>query len=250
MPHLTSTATGTAGTDRSGVGFGVPGYAHPLVAPAEWDGLTRPGTPLHWVVLNVDNGPGDRPDPRCLDASGRLRNAGVRVLGHLDTAYGARPFDDVVSDAQRYLDWYQADGFLLDRCPADRSALPEIRRTIGSLRALRDGAHIVLGHGTHPYPGYAENADQLVTFSGPWSDYRWSQVAEWTADYPPERFCHFVHGVPRGHLEEALRVARWQGASTIYFTDRSDHGGRVDPWETMPGYWDEIVSRIGTGVSE
>lgn len=45
MPHLTSTATGTAGTDRSGVGFGVPGYAHPLVAPVEWDGLTRPGTP-------------------------------------------------------------------------------------------------------------------------------------------------------------------------------------------------------------
>ncbi len=54
----------------------------------------------------------------------------------------------------------------------------------------------------------------------------------------------------RGHLEEALRIARWQGAATIWFTDRTDRGGRVDPWETMPGYWDEIVSRIGTGVSE
>lgn len=193
-----------------------------------------PRHPLHWVVLNVDNGPGDRPDPRCLEASGRLRNAGVRVLGHLDTAYGARPFGEVLADARRYLDWYQADGFLLDRCPAERSALPEIRRTIGSLRALRDGAHIVLGHGTHPYPGYAENADQLVTFSGPWSEYRWSQVAEWTADYPPERFCHFVHGVPRGHLDEALRVARWQGASTIYFTDRTDHGGGSTPGRRCP----------------
>ncbi len=89
-----------------------------------------------------------------------------------------------------------------------------------------------------------------MTFCGPWSDYRWSQVAEWTADYPPDRFCHFVHGVPRGHLEEALRIARWQGASTIYFTDRTDRGGRADPWETMPGYWDDIVSRVGTGVSE
>jgi hypothetical protein len=90
----------------------------------------------------------------------------------------------------------------------------------------------------------------LVTFSGPWSDYRWSQVAEWTAEYPPERFCHFVHGMPRGHLDEALRIARWQGASTIYFTDRTDRGGTADPWESLPGYWDEIVSRIGTGVSE
>ncbi|MES5816861.1 spherulation-specific family 4 protein [Streptomyces sp. RG80] len=249
MPHLTSTKTSAPGIELH-PGFGIPGFAHPLVAPAEWAELTRPGTPVHWVVLNVADGPGSRPDPHCLEAAGRLRNAGVRVLGHIDATYGARGHGEMVSDAQRYIDWYKADGFLLDRCPTERTALPEIRRTVAALRAIHDHAHVVLGHGTHPYPGYAESADQLVTFSGPWSDYRWSQVAEWTADYPPDRFCHFVHGVPRGHLDEALRIARWQGASTIWFTDRTDGGGRADPWETMPGYWDEIVSRIGTGVSE
>jgi hypothetical protein len=207
--------------------------------------------PVHWTALDVTgHGPGARPDPHCGEAAGRLRRAGVRLLGRLDLTYGARAFAEVISDAHRYLDWYQVDGFLLDRCPADRVDLPEIRRTATTLRALWDGAHLVLGHGTHPYPGYAELADQLVTFSGSWSDYRWSQVAEWTADHPPERFCHFVHGVPRVHLEEALRIARWQGASTICFTDRTDRGGRSDPWETLPGYWDEIVSRVGTGVSE
>ncbi|MFD8421183.1 spherulation-specific family 4 protein [Streptomyces sp. NPDC059466] len=249
MPHLTSATAGTANTNLR-TGFGIPGYAHPLVAPEEWGGLTRPGTPLHWVVLNVAEGPGIRPDPHCLEAVGRLRHAGVRVLGHLDLTYGARAVGEVVSDARRYLDWYRVGGFLLHRCPTERAALPEVRRAVTALRGLLDDPHIVLGHGTHPYPGYAENADQLVTFSGSWSDYRWSQVAEWTADYAPERFCHFVHGVPRGHLDEALRIARWQGASTIYFTDRTDRGGRTDPWETMPGYWDDIVSRIGTGVSE
>jgi hypothetical protein len=249
MPYLTSTKAGTASTGVR-TGLGIPGYAHPLVAPTEWGELARTGTPVHWVVLNVSSGPGTRPDPHCLEAVGRLRNAGVRVLGHLDATHGARPFGELISDAQRHLDWYRVDGFLLDRCPTESVALPEVRRTVTTLRAVRDDAHIVLGHGTHPYPGYAENADQLVTFSGAWTDYRWSQVAEWTADYPPERFCHLVHGVPRGHLDEALRIARWQGASTIWFTDRTDRGGRTDPWETMPGYWDEIVSRIGTGVSE
>ncbi|MFD5700331.1 spherulation-specific family 4 protein [Streptomyces lasiicapitis] len=253
MPHLSSTATGVAQTDVR-VGFGVPGFAHPLLAPTEWTELTRPGTPLHWVVLNVDNGPGDRPDPHCLDAAGRLRNAGVRVLGHLDVTYGARGFGELVSDAHRYLDWYLVDGFFLGRCPTERAALPEVARTVTTLRALlRDGpddGHVVFGHGTHPYPGYADAADQLVTFAGPWSAYRWSQVAEWTADHPPERFCHLVHGMPRGHLDEALRVARWQGASTIYFTDRTEAGRAADPWEALPGYWDEIVSRVGPGVSE
>ncbi|MFF3490709.1 spherulation-specific family 4 protein [Streptomyces sp. NPDC002795] len=249
MPYLIPAATGLSSTDVR-LGFGIPGFAHPLVAPAEWAELTRPATPLHWVVLNVANGPGSRPDQHCLEVAGRLRRAGVRVLGHLDLTYGARAFGELVSDAHRFLDWYQVDGFYLDRCPTERAALPEVRRATTTLRALVDDAHIVFNHGAHPYPGYAENADQLVTFSGPWSDYRWSQVAEWTADYPHERFCHFVHGMPLGHLEEALRIARWQGAGTIYFTDHTDRGGSTDPWETMPGYWDEIVSRIGRGVSE
>ncbi|MFF6916196.1 spherulation-specific family 4 protein [Streptomyces sp. NPDC012466] len=249
MPHLTSTRRRTSGTElRPGVG--VPGYAHPLLAPTEWGELTRPGTPLHWVVLNVADGPGARPDPHCLEAAGRLRNAGVRVLGHLDIRYGTRNFGELISDAHRFVDWYQVDGFLLERCPADHAGLPEIRRTVATLRVIRDTAHIVLGHGIHPHPGYVELADQLVTFSGPWSDYRWSQVAEWTVDHSPGRFCHFVHGVPRPHLAEALRIARWQGAGTVWITDHTDQGGHTDPWEAMPGYWDEFVSRIGTGVSE
>ncbi|MFE9446917.1 spherulation-specific family 4 protein [Streptomyces sp. NPDC006739] len=249
MPHLTRAKAGFASTGVR-TALGVPGYAHPLLAPTEWAALTRPGTPLDWVVLDVAAGPGSRPDPHCLQAAGRLAAAGVRVLGRLDTAHDARPVGDLLSDARRYLDWYHVGGFLLDRCPTERTALPAVRRTIGALRAISEGAHLVLGHDTHPHPGYAENADQLVTFRGSWSDYRWSQVAEWTADYPPDRFCHFVHGVPRGHLDEALRIARWQGAATIYFTDRTDRCGRTDPWETMPGYWDELVSRVGTGVSE
>jgi hypothetical protein len=254
MPYVTPTAVGTASTDVR-TGFGVPGLAHPLLAPAEWHELARPGTPLHWVVLDVATGPGAHPDPHCLEAAGRLTNAGVRVLGHLDVTNGTRDLAGLVSDAHRYLDWYRVAGFYLDRCPSTRAALPGIRRAVTVLRTLAgDGAHIVLGHGRHPDPGYAGCGDQLVTFRGRWSDYRWSQTPEWIADHPPERFCHFVHGLPRPHLDEALRIARWQGAATIYFTDRTGRGDRTDPWtdpwETMPGYWDDLVSRLGPGVSE
>ncbi|MGP3982659.1 spherulation-specific family 4 protein [Streptomyces sp. KR80] len=251
MSHLIFTGprpATVAGASR--LGFGVPGYAHPLVAPAEWAELTRPETPLHWAVLNVSRGPGVQPDPHCLEAAGRLTNAEVRVLGHLDLRHGTRPFGELISDAHHFLDWYKVDGFYLDRCPGERPGLAEVRRTTTTLRALLEEAYVVFGHGAHPCPEYAEIADQLVTFSGPWSEYRWSQVAEWTAEYSPQRFCHLVHGVPRTHLEEAIRIARWQGAGTIYFTDRTDQGGACDPWEALPGYWDEIVSRVGPGVSE
>ena len=276
MPHLTSTGAAPLTGAAEQLGFGVPGYAHPLLASAEWARLSRPGTPLHWAVLNIGNGPGARPDPHCLEAAGRIRNArqralydeapdgavraaGGRVLGHLDLAFGSRPFGELIADAQCFLDWYRVGGFYLDRCPAERSGLPAVRRLTSTLAALLEdkngadgggGGRLVLGHGTHPYPGYAEAADQLVTFRGPWTDYRWSQVAEWTAAYPSGRFAHCVHGVPRTHLEEAMRIARWQGAGTIFFTDRDGLRGQTDPFAALPSYWDEIVSRIGPRISE
>ncbi|GAA2465889.1 spherulation-specific family 4 protein [Streptomyces macrosporus] len=254
MSYLTSSGRRRPAAGAPGrLGVGVPGYAHPLVAPGEWAALTRPGVPVHWAVLDVADGPGTRPDPYCVATASSLRGTGVRLLGRLDLRYGVRDFGPLVCDAHRFLDWYGVDGFYLDRCPGDRAALPEVCRVATTLRALGDGAHLVLGHGTHPFPGYAEVGDQLVTFSGSWTDYRWSQVAEWTADHPPDRFCHLVHGVPRTHLEEAVRIARWQGAGTVWFTDRTRRGRdgeAVDPWEAMPGYWDEIVSRLGPGVSE
>ncbi|GAA3375244.1 spherulation-specific family 4 protein [Streptomyces sannanensis] len=251
MPYLKASQASPTSPASAVPGFGVPGYAHPMLAPVEWAEILRPGAPVHWAVLDVANGPGDRPDPYCLAAAARLGTAGVRILGHLDMAYGERAPGELIADARRFADWYRTGGFLLDRCPTDRDGLPGIRRITDALRQLTAGAgHLVLGHGTHPHPGYAGTADQLVTFSGPWRDYRWSQVAEWTVEHPPERFCHFVHGVPRNRLDEALRIARWQGAGTVWFTDRTDRDGQSNPFETLPGYWDEIVSRVGPGVSE
>ncbi|MFD7920204.1 spherulation-specific family 4 protein [Streptomyces sp. NPDC059740] len=248
MSYLTAPPAGAPAAVEAGtLGLGVPGCGHPLLAPGEWAGLTRPGLPLHWAVLDVAQGPGARPDPYCLAAAARLRVAGVRVLGLLDVRHGARPFGELVADASRYLDWYGVAGFHLVRCPSRRTGLPQIQRLTTTLRALRAGAHLVTGHSGTPDAGYADLADQLVLYRGAWVDYRWWQAPEWTAEHPPERFVHLVHGLPRLHLAQALRIARWQGAGTVCLTDRTEQEGA---WEALPGYWDDVVSRIGTGVSE
>ncbi|WP_424211921.1 spherulation-specific family 4 protein [Streptomyces sp. BI20] len=255
MPHLTTPPGSRPAAPAAGrLGLGAPGYAHPMVAPMEWAELSRPGTPLDWAVLNVADGPGQRPDPYCSQSAARLRvgaalTGGV-LLGHLALRDGTRRLGELIADAQHFLDWYRVGGFYLADAPVDPVGLAYTSRLVDTLRALREGAHVVLGHGTHPSAGYAEIGDQLVTFSGCWADYRWSQVAEWTAEHPPEKFCHLVHGVPRGHLTEAARIARWQGAGTVWFTDRREGTGTGEAWAGMPGYWDEIVSRIGPGVSE
>jgi len=224
--------------------LGVPAFAHPLVAAAEWAELARPGTPLDWVAFDVCRGPGTRPDPLYGDALARVCETGVPLLGRLDAAHGARGYGELLADAVRYRDWYPVDGFYLDRAPALGPDLAACARTVAALRALlRVDALVVLAPGTHPDPGYVEFADQLVTFCGPWTQYRWSETPPWTADHPPGRFAHLVHGLPGPHLETALRIARWHGAGTVCVTDRTDRGG-ADPWAGLPSYWNETVARV------
>jgi hypothetical protein len=201
---------------------------------------------VDWAAFDVSSGPGSRPDALYAEALARVRENAVPLLGRLDAVYGTRPYGELVADAARYVDWYQVDGFYVDRAPTLRAEAAECRRTTATLRALLpDGrGRVVLAPGAHPYPGYAEFADQLVVFAGPWTRYRWSEVPAWTADYPPGLFAHLVHGLPATHLDAALRIARWQGAATVYMTDRTDRDG-ADPWAGLAGYWSEAVRRVG-----
>ncbi len=235
---------GAAAGRRSGTGFGVPAFAHPLVAPAEWAELARPGAPLDWAAFDVSAGPGTRQDPLYAQALARVRENGVPLLGRLDAAYGTRPYGALIADASRYLDWYQVDGFYLDRAPTARAEAAECRRAVATLRAMlpHDGP-VVLAPGAHPYPGYAEFADQLVVFAGPWTRYRWSEAPQWAAAYAPSHFVHLVHGLPATHLDQALRIARWQGAGTVCVTDRTDRDG-ADPWAGLASYWHEAVQKV------
>ncbi|MFG1809358.1 spherulation-specific family 4 protein [Streptomyces sp. NPDC049040] len=259
MPRLTRAPRGTR-RRRDGTGLGMPALPHPLTAPAEWAEIARPGTPLHWAAFDVSGGPGSRRDLLYAEVTSRVRENGVPVLGQLDAAYGRRPFGELVSDASHYLDWYRVDGFYLDRAPVGRAEAADCHWVITTLRALleQEGApargrgaagHIVLGHGTHPDACYADLADQLVTFAGPWDRYRWSEAPQWTAAHPPSRFVHLVHGLPEVHLDSALRIARWQGAGTVCLTDGSAREG-TGPWAGLPGYWDRAVRAVGGGAGE
>ncbi|MFG2296648.1 spherulation-specific family 4 protein [Streptomyces sp. NPDC048603] len=211
----------------------VPYYEHPAEQPEAWAALTRSADRLHSVVLNPASGPGAAPDEAFAAAAARLRDAGVAVLGYVDTDYGRRPHADVVRELLRHRDWYATDGAFLDQAATGPESLPHYRRL--AVAASAAGARtLVLNHGTHPHPGFAELADLLVTFEGPWEAYRDepAQVPpEWTAGHPASRFCHLVHGVPPGTAPAAV--------SAIAATRHAGVHGAVSgtgahPWQSLP----------------
>ncbi|RLU83066.1 hypothetical protein CTZ27_29230 [Streptomyces griseocarneus] len=208
----------------------VPLYVHPAADPDAWAALEAAAPSLRAVVLNIADGPGTRPDPAFTEAAARLRAVGVPLLGYADTGYGHRPPRDIVGDIRRHRRWYEVDGVFLDQVAVHPALLPRYRRLVIVARAL--GARTaVLNPGTHPDPGYAHLGDLLVTFEGDWETYRHADVPAWTADHPPERFCHLVHGVPPGHADRVARTAARRGAAVHCAVP----GEGANPWQSVPG---------------
>lgn len=207
----------------------VPLYAHPATHPEAWAQLQAAAPQVYGVVLNAADGPGHRPDPAFTEAAGRLRRAGVRMLGYTDTGYGRRRPRAVAADIRRHRRWYDVDGVFLDQVPSGAAVLPYYRRLVLIARTL--GARTVaLNPGTHPDPGYARLADLLVTFEGSWEEYRRAGVPAWTADHPPGRFCHLVYAVPDGCAEQVARTAERRGAGVHCAVP----GEGANPWQSAP----------------
>lgn len=208
----------------------VPMYVHPAVDPSAWQALVASAPLLYGVVLNVDDGPGAAPDPAFVAAARALRAVGARVLGYADTDYGRRRSGEVARDFERHREWYGTDGFFLDQVAPDAAGLRHYRRLTRAARS-RGGRTVVLNPGAHPAPGYAALGDLLITFEGNWDSYRTAPAAPpWTRGLPPSRFCHLVHGVPRGLCRLAARTAELRGAAVHCAVP--GHG--PNPWSALP----------------
>ncbi|MEI7032538.1 spherulation-specific family 4 protein [Streptomyces pratensis] len=191
----------------------IPLYVHPAEDPDAWRRLVAAADRTCAVVLNPADGPGSSPDPAFTAAAAAVRGAGARLLGYVDTDYGARPAAEVLADAARHREWYATDGCFLDQVSADAGALPAYRTLVRALRR-RGASPVVLNPGVHPAAGYARLADLLVTFEGSWATYvsAFSRPG-WTTRHSSDRFCHLVYGVPEALVPLAVRTAHERGAA-------------------------------------
>jgi hypothetical protein len=207
----------------------VPAYFHPGVHPDQWEWLAEHPAQVRLVVLNVANGPGDGPEAPFKEATERLRGAGVPVVGYVDTDYGDRPARLIMTELEQYLDWYGVNGVCLDRVAAAAAKLAYFGALTARVRKL--GAQVVFfNHGTYPSAAYAEHADLLGTFEGPWDSYVKLNVPRWVTTWPADKFYHVVYSVPPESFSEAAQLATRRHAAAVYITER----GGANPYDSLP----------------
>jgi hypothetical protein len=135
-----------------------------------------------------------------------------------------------------YRDWYGVTGFFLDQVASGAEWMAQCARLTAAARM--SGGPVVLNHGTYPDPGYAELADLLVTFEGPWTAYEQLYPPDWAMELPASRFCHLVYATPPAEARRAFNQAVRCNAGIVYVTDRS--GG--NPWDGLPSYEQSVES--------
>ena len=214
----------------------VPAYFHPAVAPQDWAALAALGRHVRLVILNIADGPGDAPDPAFTQVLAALHRRRVAVAGYVDTDYGRRPDRAVGVDLARYRSWYpQTRAVFFDRVAASPDLVRRYARLARTARTTGMDT-VVFNHGVHPDPGYAEHADLLGTFEGPWSAYRDLAVPAWARRGPREAFLHLVHSVPARRLPAARHLAASRNAGAAYVTDLPGTGpGGENPWQRLRG---------------
>jgi Spherulation-specific family 4 len=207
----------------------VPAYFHPATHPGEWTWLADRAAQIRVIVLNVASGPGTEPDAAIFPALDRLRAAGVAIAGYVDTNYAHRPAGEALADLTRYVGWYQVDGVFFDRAAVAPADVGHYAALTHQAREL--GAHLVaFNHGAHPVEAYAEHADLLGTFEGPWSAYLELAVPRWVRARPAGQFFHLLHSVPVSSFDEATWLAARRNAGGVLVTDQ----GGVNPWDRLP----------------
>jgi Spherulation-specific family 4 len=207
----------------------VPAYFRPDTRPDDWQLLAKHAQQVRLVILNLANGPGTRPDPAYHFALSRLREVGVAIAGYVDTNYGRRPVPEALADLDNFLQWYAVSGVCFDRVSVTAEHLGYYAAL--SRDARRAGARVVLfNHGAHPLEAYAEHANLLGTFEGPWRAYLRLAVPRWTRSRPASTFYHVIYSVPRENFDHAFLLATRRRAGSVYVTDR----GGANPYDGLP----------------
>jgi hypothetical protein len=207
----------------------VPAYFRPDTRPDDWQLLAKHAQQVRLVILNLANGPGTRPDPAYHSALSRLREVGVAIAGYVDTNYGRRPVPEALADLDNFLQWYAVSGVCFDRVSVTAEHLGYYASL--SRDARRAGARVVLfNHGAHPLEAYAEHANLLGTFEGPWRAYVRLAVPRWTRSRPASMFYHVIYSVPRENFDHAFLLATRRRAGSVYVTDR----GGANPYDGLP----------------
>jgi len=235
----------------------VPAYFYPNAAPSLsfWTDMTTSlsqGVAIT-AIMNPNSGP-NITDPNDINAYksaiNNFRAAGGKVIGYVSTQFGARDTAAVLSDVNTYHSTYSIDGIFLDEMHNIAATLPYYQNLRSEISNINAGYQVFGNAGTNTLEDYASAADVLITFENH-EGYDSYAPAAWTTHYAPSRFAHLLYDVQTtAQMQTYLALAASRNVGYVYITDDRyttvASQTFVNPWDTLPSYWNAEVAAISS----
>ena len=243
----------------------VPAYFNPG-GSTYWSQLDQSTPAVGVAIANPNNGPGTAFDQGYATAIRAAANAGVRVIGYVDTGYfgttgrttrngqtttaawTAQSEGDVATWYSLYGS-YGLGGIFFDDGLADCAHVGLYEAVNTYTKQNHAGAYTVDNPGTAAESCYADAADTIVMFEGSYASYAGWSAPAWELNYgDPDKFYHLVYATATQADEaNAMTLSKQRNAGYVYVTPDN----LPNPWDTLPtgAYWSDELARAGGGGS-
>ena len=223
----------------------VPAYFYPSgTGLTYWNQMTTAAATIPiTAILNPASGPGAVPDPNYASAVDGLRTAGGKVMGYVHTSYGTRPSVTVLAEVNSYASFYHLDGIFVDEMDNTLGLLSYYTGLYSSIKTAHPTWSVFGNPGTTTLEQYLTGpaADVLAVFEGDGVNYPGYASSSWNFNYDRSHFAHLIYNVATAAVMQSdVALAAARNAGYVYVTDDN----LPNPYDTLPSYWDQEVSKI------
>jgi hypothetical protein len=226
----------------------IPLYIYPDTGSvgSRWDQVISASDQISiTAIINPNSGPGGCPPDSAYETGiNDLRNAGVTIVGYVDTNYGERDAELYVKpDVDLYNQCFGIDGIFFDRVASSAIKISYYEDLYDYVKSKDNLDKVFLNPGTHIDEVYLSlpAGDTAVIFEGYSWDWPGYEPDNYVSTYPAERFAMLVHSVCAIEGADTMRshihLAMDRNIGYVYVTDDTP----PNPWDTLPFFWlDEI----------
>ena len=198
------------------------------------------------AVFNPSSGPGWSDSSIFSGWVDKLRSVGVIALGYTHDGYGARPLDALRADADKYRNWYGADGLFIDEFTNKVGFEGHYRDLTAYAKSI--GMKMTMGNpGTDVPRSYIGTVDVLnITEGRGYMPLSWLQYCVlcsadqgWHYQYDKRNFAYIRYDAD--WLDTSFVSNSMQSVGLVYVTNGDDSNGR---WFHLPPYFGSLVSTL------
>ncbi|MEM9887965.1 MAG: spherulation-specific family 4 protein [Bacteroidota bacterium] len=201
------------------------------------------------VIANPNNGPGSGTgweNQKYQEAITKVRNEGAVVIGYVHVCYGLehhsaacnnRTLQDIHSDIDKWMAWYNVDGIFLDETATQAPKLQWHQDLVQYIKSVfgEDGS-VYMNYGVMPNTSYISNMPNVIhgVFENTPSafDAQFAQIQQSSLHNQTTILIHSENGSDWQQLKnKILSDIKVQG---FYITNDTFQG---NPWDSLPPYF-------------